>query len=293
MSRSASPGRLARARLETEGNEDVTRVDRRVAPVGEQLVGPDGGRAVHGTGHGQHRAAALSGRLHRVHRSAAGVGLHDDERLAQSGDEPVAGGKAPAVRARSQGRLRQEHPSLRHGLPELGVTWRIDHVQARGDDADGRAGAGSARPVVGGPVDAVGETGDDRHPGGGEVVAELGRHLPPVMGAAPGPDDRHTRALQRLELSQGEQHGRRLGVLGQGVGIAGLSSQVNADAQRRVRRPQPRDIDTRRRLAPDLPHRVAARAPPAGGGHRLVRHRPAGQHRAPDVVWLAAVEQGG
>src|SRR5438445_9960025 len=60
LSRSASPGRLDRARLETEGNEDIARVGRRMAPVGEQLVGPDRGGAVHGTGHGQHPAAALS-----------------------------------------------------------------------------------------------------------------------------------------------------------------------------------------------------------------------------------------
>ena len=198
---------------------------------------------MHRPRHGRNRAAAGGGGLHRVHGPAARVRLDDDERLTENGDHAVARREAPAVGAGAQRSLRQQHALLPHRLPELRVTRRIDDVEARGHDSD-RCAAGGRAAAVGGPaarragavvgraVDAVGQTGDDRDPRLGQVMSQLGRHLPAVVGAAPGPDDRHPRRVENPDPAQAEQHGRRLGVAQQSGRVAGFSLEVHADPQR-------------------------------------------------------------
>ena len=98
--------------------------------------------------------------------------------------------------------LAEQQAVFGDAVEEQGVAARVDPVDAAGEDGDGAAGSGQGAPV-GGRVDAEGAARDDRPAPLGQPVAQLGRDVLAVVGAGPGPDDRHRPLAQASPSGHG------------------------------------------------------------------------------------------
>ena len=157
--------------------------------------------------------------VHRVARAAVVPALDDHHDVTQSGQQAVAHGEAPLLRADPGGRLRHDDPVLRHPLPQPGVPARVGVVEPSGDHADGGR-TGTACALVRRPVDPQREARDDADPGRRQVRAQLGRHADAIAGRGARADQRHGRSpVQRGGVAQAE-HDR--------AGAAGRRSAVPA-----------------------------------------------------------------
>jgi hypothetical protein len=172
------------------------------------------------------------------------------------------------------------------------VSLGIGDVEPAADHADRRrptVGARVERASVRGAVDAEREPGHHAHAGTRQVAPELEREVVSVTRAPARADDRRTRSVERIEVAAVEQHARRVGVVGECSGVAGVSEQVDTDAVRRVRRPVVGDIGGTRDPAPLARHE---RGPgPARRLDPLVPHRLPLDHTRPRLVGRPRVEQ--
>src|SRR3546814_9686669 len=115
--------------------------------------------------------------------------------------------------------LRQQQATLCDFGLQLRILRREYHVDAGADESQCAAGGGE-RALMGGTVDATGETGDHRIAVAAERSGEVaGETLADCRGIA-GADDGDARRLVRRRLAHGAEQRRRIVELHQEIGRA-------------------------------------------------------------------------
>ncbi len=157
----------------------------------DQLVTALGVGIVDAPRHGED-LPALFERLPRGDQRAALASCLDDKRTeAQAADNPVAHGKRALVRRGAERELADETAArLDNLLRERVVFRRIHLVEAAAERGPSGAFRGQCAQMRR-RVDPARQSGDDRHAGVGELVAQLLRRLQAVMARLTRPDHGH------------------------------------------------------------------------------------------------------
>ena len=189
-------------------------------------------------------------------------------------------GKRHRSAPRAERRLAEQHAGRRHLVPQLPVRPRVDDVEPGAHDPDRRrrrrrrARRGGRRRRC-----RAARPGHDRDAGRGELGAEPAGDVPAVAAAPAGADDGHPRPGEHVGTAPGEQHRRRLGVAGEGVGPARAVAGEHGDAGGQVRVPQGVDVEDRRPPTATASTSAARIGPAHGRGEGGVDRR-AGRRRA-------------
>ena len=180
------PGRLP----EPEPLHQVLRVRDDVRhPLPDEGVAAGGAGVVGPAGEGVHVPVVVAGVLRGDEAAALGLGLDDDRRPRQAGDDPIAPDKVQCDGSAS-GRIVRHHGTARrpdHLPGQFGVLPGIYFFNPRRHHANGGETAFQRRPV-GDPVSAEGEAADDarRHGGLAHGEHEPPTPVPPVRAEVPG-----------------------------------------------------------------------------------------------------------
>jgi hypothetical protein len=128
--------------------------------------------------------------------------------------DPVAGGKAPAVRALARGQLGDHEAVLAKLTVEVAVPPRIGDIRSAGENRD-RGATGAEGPTVDRGVDSQRHAADHGEAGRRESATEVVGHVDPVGRRLPGSDDRHRRLLpgrcEQPVTPPAEERRRRVG----------------------------------------------------------------------------------
>ena len=180
------PSDLDRSRPE-QGVEDVLGAADHQRTPGEELVRALRRSRCHRSRDGTDVAAELLGDVGGDQRPRALRSLDDDGELGQRRHDPVAGREGPAPRPRPRRQLRQHRSPFEQAPVQAAVRRRVGNVGPASEHGDRRAGVDGA--AVGGGVDPEGHAADDDQARDRELIAEAPRHLAPVSGRPPRPDD--------------------------------------------------------------------------------------------------------
>jgi len=165
---------------EAQGADHVVDAAGRRCTIGQQAIGALRSRAPNRPRNGKDRPVPLQGGGDRVHGSATGMGLDDDQDMGERRDYPVPGRKAPTCGAGARWHLGDELPGGDHPVPQRPVGGRIDHVETRTHHAQRWSTTRDGQcPTVGSSVDAQRQAGDDDHAGGRQVPTQLDRTSDP------------------------------------------------------------------------------------------------------------------
>ena len=216
--------------IETEGEQHVGGVGDRRRTVADQLVGPGSGAVVDRPGHGHHLDRPLQRLSGGRQRSTPLAALDHHEQLAEGGEDAVALREPEPLRFGARRPLGQQQPVARHGVPEIGVDPRVRRVETVGDDADDRVRSGAQRSTVGGAVDPLGQPGHDRHVVARKPEPERGGELAAGTSGVAGADDADAPTVQRRPVAAPEQHGGRLRIGAQHLGVGAVALGDGADA---------------------------------------------------------------
>ena len=182
-------------------------------PVPEQLVATRAEPRAHVTGH-RKDFAALFGRVRHGNQRAALCGCFDDhDAQTQTADNAVAPRKRPPIGLGPEGKFGDDRTALADRAVEPAMAGGIDHIGAAAQHRDGAA-TDLQRCLVGGAVNAVGQTADDADAARDETVRQFAGDLHAVFRGFARPDNRHGRPHEIIRPQREEQR-RRSGYLPQ------------------------------------------------------------------------------
>lgn len=160
-----------------------------MGPVGDQggsvaneIMAAAGGGAVDGAGDGVDGAAGFVGHVGGDEGAGAAGAFDNEEGAGPVGDDAVALGEGLFVGFCLKGEFGDDGAeSACNFFGEGEVLGRVDLHESGAENSDGAA-IGSDGALVGGGVDAAGESGDDGESGASELVGELAGDFAAVVG---------------------------------------------------------------------------------------------------------------
>ena len=164
-------------------------------------------------GQDHHIFSLVERRRSRDERAAALGRLHDQHRVGQAGDQPIAAGKEAGVGWGRRRRLGDHRAGNRDPTDQVRVLGGVDASQARAEHGDGAA-PGLECGRVRRSIDTSGQTTDDHDPGARETIGHAAGQLESVArcGARSNQRDRwHVRTGQRRGLAADPEAGGWVG----------------------------------------------------------------------------------
>lgn len=194
--------------------QDIIQILNQYRPVPDQKVGSAPQRIGRAARNRQNIAAFFQGDAGGYESAALEPGLHHDDRLGQTHDDPVPfwemrrGGSGPGGKFR-QNRATGFYP----GGERLVLAW-IDDVDSRPKDGDGPA-LSVQRPFVRGSINPPGEARNHLDAVGGQPPRQVTRERAPSAGGPPRSHDGDPPGPLG-ERSAAEENGWRIVDLGKG-----------------------------------------------------------------------------
>jgi protein gp37 len=146
------------------------------------------------------RLAEREALLDLMPRAARGSGFDEDHPAGELRHQAVALGEVPLGHGGAGLKGGNDEVFNRDSLLETGVMTRVGLVERRAEDGD-RAAAFTHGGLVGGLVDASGETREDHEASADELAGSFGCEGSTFVGGAAGTDDGDARAIEEAHVS--------------------------------------------------------------------------------------------